>query len=103
MLKGLDQNGMWQRTDRVRVPVCTTKTPSADRTALTHSVSLTKHGKPDDSRQDAGTDLARGKDESAGRGCRRKQMPLCNGVDRMFVIRSERMLTSGGFEMTRRQ
>lgn len=103
MLKGLDQNGTWQRRDRLGTPVHTTITPPAERTALTRSVSPTKHGKPDGSQQEAGTDPVRGKDESAGRGCRRKQTPFCNGTDRMIVIRSERMPTSGWLEMTRKQ
>jgi hypothetical protein len=103
MLTGLDQNGTWQRMNGLGVPVHTTIAPPAERTTLTRAVSSAKHGKPDDFRQDAGTDLVRGKEESAGRGGRRRQTPFCNGVDRMIIIQSERMQTSDWFQMTRRQ
>lgn len=103
MLTGPDQNGTWQRMSGVGLPAHTTNTPPAKRTALTRSVCPTKHGKPDDFQQEAGTDPARGKEESAGRGCRKKQMPPRNRVDRMTIIQSERMQTSDWLEMTRKR
>ena len=60
-----------------------------------------EHGKPDESHDTEvhGISIVRKKDGSAGRGCWRKRMPCCNGMDRGYYevvedTQSERMLTS---------
>ena len=41
-----------------------------------------ERGKPDRSHKDGGKSPARVTGERAGKGCRRKPMPVCNGPDR---------------------
>jgi hypothetical protein len=55
--------------------------PPADRQILSHPVKSVEHGKPDCLRG-SGNQTVRGGDRQAGRGCRKKRRPLCNGADR---------------------
>jgi len=71
------------------------------------NVDRWKRGKPDESRSDKGGILTVRKGEGlAGKGCQKKQMPTCNGLDRMEsscdkIIRRESVPTSGRFRRWR--
>ena len=49
-----------------------------------YNVNHTEHGKPDEPHEYRGIPTVRKGDGSAGRGTKKKQMPLCNRADRVY-------------------
>lgn len=82
MILGSNPKGT-QSDNLLHAKVTRTKRLPADRRILTHSfVVYKKHGKPVLLLQFAGKWTVSETEWSAGRGIRKKRMPLCNGVDR---------------------
>ena len=74
--------------------------PPAERPDLTYTGTHAERGKPDV--LPLGRAVARPTDGTAGKGCRRKRMPCCNGADRgsRFAPRESEQ-TSGRCLVTR--
>lgn len=84
----------WGSEDGLGLSLRGQQYPSDNSRHLTQRYLLIRTWKPRIPPASAGQPTARKAYGSAGLGCRKKQMPSCNGVDTDLVIRCESMPTS---------
>lgn len=94
MLKRLDQKGTWSGPEAPNSSGAVVA-PPAERRDLTHTVTVTERGKPVVSPSGKAA-LARGADETVGKGGGSKRRPFCNGADRGCAARQHHPTVKAG-------